>query len=167
MPVPQSKLPGLRFCSRTNCSCMCNCYISMNRLRGEGGERPSQEGCHKCCSKNIRYATDYPLTTVSCWSDMTTTTPNLPSSNAFPSSRIYVLLICIVYVNFRQILHTSPQPLQGKGTSSCSIGDSGYAAGDSILNGGYESEWRKCSKARKVSVTTPGAAPAIYYCQAI
>lgn len=33
-----------------------------------------------------------------------------------------------------EFAHTSPQPLQGKGTSSCSIGDSGNMPGDSILD---------------------------------
>jgi hypothetical protein len=44
----------------------------------------------------------------------------------------------------RRIKHTSPQPLQGYGMSSWSIGDSGLAAGDSIS--GYSNRSQGCSR---------------------
>lgn len=74
---------------------------------------------------------------------------------------------------YRLASHTSPQPLQGNGVSSCSIGDSGYTAGDSILfryvtpDEGvrkYNMDRERFTKVQRLSTTTTlGARPRCCY----
>lgn len=56
---------------------------------------------------------------------------NLPSSNAFPSSRI-LRVVSLTHVARISGL-TSPQPLQGKAASSASYGDSGFGKPESTV----------------------------------
>lgn len=71
---------------------------------------------------------------------------SIPSSKAFPSSRIYFFRQAnrqsrgLYHSRRREQLktmsgvgRTSPQPLHGYAASSCSMGDSGYPVGESII----------------------------------
>jgi hypothetical protein len=68
-PGRPSGWPGLRYCCRSGCSCMCSCCISASRRRAAGGSHPSRAGCRRCCSGSSRCAIGSQLVNVSVASD--------------------------------------------------------------------------------------------------
>ena len=156
MPDPPSISPDPQSCSRMPCNCMCIGYRSEIHRQAEVGWHLNPAECHKCCIESSQCASDYLLSAnVSTarfpplWVERVEQVPApkgcSPSSNAFPSSKIY---IGSPYMSIHSFVpascdcartggmgwgtHTSPHPLHGYTiSSSYSIGDPGIS-GDSI-----------------------------------